>query len=267
MKINGATKLIALIGDPIEKAKTPEMLNKLLAEQGKLGEYLAVGFHVNTEHLAETIQGIRNIKNFIGAVVTMPHKNQILNFLEQVEPVVNIINAANVFTRNLEGTLSGYNFDGIGFLNGLQQANFDVEHKHVVLIGAGGAAAAISYELLKQQCQTLTIVNRSPQKAEDLKQKLLTQFPEVKINLNDIPDEIDLLINASSLGMKESDPLPISEDIIKKSKFVADCIATIEETKFLQTAKKYCPTHTGKAMLNGQLSLILELFLKSNVGI
>jgi shikimate dehydrogenase len=100
MIINGATKIIALIGDPIEKAKTPEMLNNLLADKGKLGEYLAVGFHIDEEHLSCAIQGMRSIENFVGAIVTMPHKTQILKLLDQVEPSVNVINASNVFIKN-----------------------------------------------------------------------------------------------------------------------------------------------------------------------
>lgn len=262
MLINGATKIIALIGDPIEKAKTPEMLNNLLADQGKLGEYLAVGFHIDDKHLSDAIQGIRNIQNFVGAVVTMPHKTQILKLLDQVEPSVNVINASNVFIKKPTGRLYGYNFDGIGFINGLKQADFDVKGKNVVIIGAGGAAASISYELLKNECQTLTIMNRSIKNAENLKQKLGSKFPTSKIYLNEIIQRIDLLINATPIGMKETDPLPISEEIIRNSKFVADCIVTIEETKFLKTAKKYCQTHHGKAMLNGQIHRILELFLQ-----
>ncbi|WP_288401220.1 shikimate dehydrogenase [uncultured Acinetobacter sp.] len=262
MIINGATKIIALIGDPIEKAKTPEMLNNLLADKGKLGEYLAVGFHIDEEHLSCAIQGIRSIENFVGAIVTMPHKTQILKLLDQVEPSVNVINASNVFIKKSTGSLYGYNFDGIGFINGLKKADFDVKGKNIVIIGAGGASASISYEVLKNECHTLTIMNRSIKNAKNLKQKLATKFPTSKIYLNKIIQSIDLLINATPIGMKESDPLPISEEIIQNSKFVADCIVTIEETLFLKTAKNYCQTHHGKEMLNGQIHEILELFLE-----
>lgn len=263
ININGKTKLIALIGDPVEKAKTPELMNQLLADKGLFGEYVAIGFQVSQENLKEVIDGIRKIHNFVGAIITMPHKQHILSLIDSYEHEVKFINACNVIHRNLDASLHGYNYDGIGFVAGLKRKGYVFKDKRCVLMGAGGAASAIAYALLIERCQEINILNRSSERAEELKHNLEAKFKNVTIKINEkIDEQFDLLINATPLGMKETDPLPTSEDVVKKAKLVAECIVTVEKTKLLSLAEKHTQIHLGKAMLEGQLGLMLDLFVR-----
>lgn len=264
ININGKTKLIALIGDPIEKAKTPELMNQLLEERGLLGEYIAIGFHISPEHLKDAIEGIKKIHNFVGAVVTMPYKQQIISLIDSCESEVKFIEACNLIYRQPDASLHGYNFDGVGFVAGLKSNGYVLKNKRCVLIGAGGAASAIAYALLAEECLELNILNRSHERAEKLKHHLLeAKFKNITIKINEkVVEHFDLLINATPLGMNETDPLPTTEDIIKKAKMVAECVVTVEKTKLLTLAEQHTQIHLGKAMLEGQLGLMLDLFVR-----
>ncbi|WP_151863376.1 shikimate dehydrogenase family protein [Acinetobacter sp. TUM15512] len=263
ININGKTKLIVLIGDPIEKAKTPELMNQLLANRGLLGEYIAIGFHISPEHLKDAIDGIKKIHNFVGAVVTMPYKQQIISLIDSYESDVKFIEACNLIYRQPDASLHGYNFDGVGFVAGLKSNGYVLKNKRCVLMGAGGAASAIAYALLAEECLELNILNRSHERAEKLKHHLQAKFKNIKIKINEkVVEHFDLLINATPLGMNEADPLPTTEDIIKKAKMVAECVVTVEKTKLLTLAEQHTQIHFGKAMLEGQLSLMLELFMQ-----
>lgn len=266
MKINGSTKIIALIGDPIVKAKTPEMLNHLLYERGLLGEYVVVGFHVSKENLKRTIDGLKCIENFIGAVITMPFKNSIVSLLNSFEENVGFLQACNVILKRDSNILHGYNFDGLGFVNGLFKQGYVVKNKVCVLVGAGGAASSIAYQLLQEQCQKLVILNRTEEKAQYLRAKLLKLFPNANITLDVVNlTYIDILINATPLGMNTTDLLPLDKTHIRKAKLVAECIVSQEKTKLIEYAEQFAEIHLGKFMLEGQLSQILDLFIKDTL--
>lgn len=262
MKITGSTKIIALIGDPISKAKTPEMLNQLLHEHDLLGNYVVVGLHVEKENLEKTIQGLKCIENFIGAVITMPFKSLIVPLLNSIEENVALLQVSNVIIKKEPNILHGYNFDGLGFVNGLFKQGYIVKDKICLLLGAGGAASSIAFQLLQEECQKLIILNRTEEKAQNLRNKLLKKFPYANISIDTTNLlSIDILINATSIGMSANDSLPVDRVHILNAKLVADCIVTQEKTALLEFAEQYTQIHLGKYMLEGQLSQILDLFL------
>lgn len=263
-QVNGATKIIALIGDSITTAQIPTRLNKMLADQSKLGEYLIIPWHVSAAGLADTLQALRSMRNFIGAIVTSPHKTQVMQFLDEVAPDAESIQVVNVITRCIEGKLAGWNYDGAGFVRGLEQQGHQVQRKKCVLIGAGAAAASVAFALLSRGCSELILHNRNLNKAQTLIDQLYIHFPKAALRLNLEENEtMDIIINASPIGLLPDSELPIEASIIKRAGLVAECIATKEKTALLELAEQYTQIHSGVHMLIGELELICDLFLSS----
>lgn len=181
MHIDGSTKVLGIVGDPITQARTPELANKVLAKKCLLGPYVLVPMHIEADSLEQFILGLKYMQNFSGAVVTMPHKTQIVMLLDELTVEAKSIGAVNVIRRNSNGTISGAILDGEGFAEGLTSAGHPIEDKNCVLYGAGGAASAIAFALAKRKCRSLCIVNRTQSKADSLAKRLQSQYAELKI--------------------------------------------------------------------------------------
>ena len=258
--ISGATKILTLIGDPISQARSPAMANVMLEQQGRLGEYVLVPLHVQASDLAQTLVSLRNTQNFYGAIVTMPHKSVALSLLDEVTADAQCVGAVNVIRRTQDGKLVGTIMDGEGFVGGLKNAGHAVAEKNCLLIGAGGAASAIAFALVKHGCASLDIVNRTHEKAQALCDRLQRQLPNGNIAVPQQANKsYDIVINGTSLGMKEGDPLPVADNIVDKATLVAECVIAPEMTPLLQLAQQRgCAIHTGVPMLEAQMAMMLE---------
>jgi shikimate dehydrogenase len=260
MLFNGNMQLLGLIGDPVAQARTPGMANKILQERGKLGPYVFAPMHVSPNNLAGFVAGIRTMKNFCGAVVTMPHKSNMALLVDELTPEAQMVEAVNVIRREKDGKLVGTVLDGEGFVGGLQSVGHTVAGKACVLVGAGGAASAIAFSLVKHGCGSLYLLNRTQTKANDLAQRLREAFPGIAVSTV-LPNDqaFDIAINATSLGMKPEDKLPMEEALIDRTSLVAECVIAPEITALLEVAKrKGCQVHTGVPMLSAQMGLMLD---------
>jgi shikimate dehydrogenase len=171
-----------------------------------------------------------------------------------------MVRAVNVIRREADGRLLGTVLDGEGFVGGLLSAGHTVTDKSCVLVGAGGAASAIAFSLVKHGCSSLYLVNRTQTKADDLAQRLREVFPGVAVSTA-LPDgqAFDIAINSTSLGMKPEDRLPMEETLIDRTSLVAECVIAPEITALLEVAKrKGCQVHTGVPMLSAQVNLMLD---------
>lgn len=275
MMISGQTRILALIGDPVEQAKTPALMNQLLEKRGKQDDYVLIPMQVCSSHLQAVVTGLRHMQNFCGAVITMPHKMAICALLDFLTDEAQAIGAVNVIYRDIAGKLHGHILDGEGFVSGLLAAGHSVQGSHCILRGAGGAASAIAFALARHGCQSLQIYNRSLKKAELLKAQLNAVYPAFKVTAVSAEQHIidlftqeestsfqkrfDVAINASSLGMQAQDALPFSAALIKRCKLVAECVIAPEHTALLQLSHSLgIKTHLGLNMLNSQLALMLE---------
>lgn len=260
MQISGSTKLLGLIGDPVVQARTPSMANDVLARAGKLGACVLVPMHVRASDLASFVAGMRAMQNFAGAVVTMPHKASMAALVDELTPEAKLVGAVNVVRREPSGVLTGTVLDGEGFVAGLSNAGHDVAGKTCVLVGAGGAASAIAFALVKHGCKSLHLLNRTAAKAEALAQRLRQAFPDFPVATS-LPENgvVDVAINGTSLGMSPHDSLPMAEALVARSSLVAECVIAPEMTPLLEIAKsKGRQVHTGVPMLAAQLELMLS---------
>lgn len=258
-KITGRTKFIALIGDPLTHARSPELVNALLIKEGIYGDVIFIPFAVEASGLSAVILALKQLENFIGAIITMPHKQAIVQLLDKVSSLGQAIGAVNVIRREKDGTLIGDNFDGEGFVAGLLQAGHQIADQKFLLIGAGGAAAAIACSLALHGAGLIDFQNRTPVKAQHIVERIKSIKPQFNTaSFASIP-HYDILINATSLGMKSEDGLPVSEDWIDRADVIAEVVVTSDLTPLLKLARdKGKATHLGLPMLTSQLALFLK---------
>jgi shikimate dehydrogenase len=257
--ISGTTKLLALIADPIALSRSPGLVTTILQRRGRFGDFVFVPMQVPDGALADVVSAIRRIRNFSGAVVSMPHKQAIVPLLDEVLPDGRLVGAVNVIRRDGDGRLVGTTLDGEGFVAGLAGAGHTVAGKTCVLVGAGGAGSAIAFALARHGCATLAIVNRTAAKAEALAAQVRAAFPGVDVRTGDDGRRVDLAVNATSLGMRPGDAPPMSRDLVERSAIVAECVAAQDMTPLLALAQDVGRTiHPGLPMLTAQLDLLLD---------
>ena len=255
--IDGSTRIMGVIGDPITQIRTPQAINPIFAQQG--ANILCVPIHIRAETLASAIAGLRAQNNVIGFGVTLPHKQTIMALCDSLDPAALDVGAVNVVRREADGSYRGYQFDGQGFLRGLVAAGHDPAGRACLMIGAGGAARAIVRALLDAGAAQVRISNRSAQKAVALAEA--TGDARVSAAPRR-PASGDLVINATSLGMSEADPLPLDPDLIDASMTVAEVVAKPEVTRLLSEAQtRGAAIHSGLHMIHHQVDLIARHML------
>ena len=263
LKVNAKTKLFGVLADPIEHVRAPDIYNERWIYSNK--NQLMIPIHVKKENLQSTIEGLRSLSNFYGFCVTIPHKVDVAKYCDILLPNAEMIGAVNVAYFNKKRKLIGNNFDGDGFIFGLKSQGYDVKGKRIFLAGAGGASRAIAFSLAKNRVCSIYIINRTEATASDLCNSVLKWYPDLDIKLYKDFSECDILINTTSLGLKESDELPFDVDKSSSSSLIADIIMKPEMTRLLNKATLINrEIHLGKYMLNYQIEL-MEKFLTKDI--
>ena len=257
MKIDGYTRLAAVVANPIKHSISPFIHNSAFEATNTNGVYLA--WEVDAAELAETVANIRRYQMY-GINLSMPYKEQVIPYLDQLSEEACLIGAVNTVV-NREGTLIGYNTDGKGFFKSLP--SFKISKKRLVLLGAGGAAKAIlAQAILDGVSQTSVFVRSSSiEKTRPYLEKIqnATGFRVDLFALEDVQDlqdsitQADLLVNATSVGMDgSSQPIPTSI-VLPEKLSVADVIYQPFETPFLKWAKEQ-----GNQSINGLGMLLYQ---------
>lgn len=260
-RITGATRLLGLMADPVRQARSPELVNRTLVRRGLFGQFALVPFHATAASLSDVVTGFRRIENFCGAIVSMPHKATISAMLDSLTPSAELAGAVNVIRREPSGRLVGDILDGEAFVSGLRASGHEVAGKSFLLVGAGGAATAIALALAKHGCREIAIQNRTNTHASTLQERVQRAYPSVMLRLGSSSGSTpyDWVINATPLGMRDADPLPVSEDIIGRTVGVADCVVAPEVTRFIDAGRRGGRTvQTGLPMLTAQIDLLLD---------
>ncbi len=255
MDVSGKTKIIGIFGYPIEHTLSPLMHNAAFKTLGL--DMCYVAFRVLPGELREAVRAIKNL-NLPGVNITVPHKEKVIPLLDKVNEEASFIGAVNTIV-NSEGILTGYNTDGRGFISALSEKKISIENKDILILGAGGASRAISY-YLSEKASRLSLFDIDKSKAE----RLIGDLNKIRNNiffLENIKDigRPDIIINATPLGLKSEDTLPLSPDFIASEMIVCDLV--YKNTSFLQEAeKKGARTIDGSGMLLWQGVLAFELW-------
>ena len=257
MKINGYTRLAAVVANPIKHSISPFIHNSAFEATHTNGVYLA--WEVEGTDLAETVANIRRYQMY-GINLSMPYKEQVIPYLDQLSEEACLIGAVNTVV-NREGTLIGYNTDGKGFFKSLP--SFKISGKKMVLLGAGGAAKAILAQAILDGVSQISVFVRSSsmEKTRPYLEKIqnATGFRVDLLaleNIQELQDSItqaDLLVNATSVGMDgSSQPIPTSI-VLPEKLLVADVIYQPFETPFLKWAR-----NQGNQSINGLGMLLYQ---------
>ncbi|MBS3908307.1 MAG: shikimate dehydrogenase [Actinobacteria bacterium] len=264
-EITGQTRVLGIIGHPLTYTLSPNMHNAAI-EAASL-DYRYLPFVVAPERLASAIAGIRAL-GIEGVNVTMPHKETVIEFLDEISPEARTIGAVNT-VHNVDGRLKGYNTDGAGFIKSLREALVYPEGRHAIIIGAGGAARAVAAALISEGAASITLLGRTADKVEALKQQLLDSFGRFSIKTLSFDDDLadifevgDLVVNTTPIGMNESaDLLPVPLEYIDSRHFIYDLIYTPSETALIKAAKeKGAKAVNGLGMLLYQAAAAFEIW-------
>ena len=267
LAVTGRTRLLTILADPCDQVKAPHMMNVALAEKGLAPDAVMVAMHVKPPVLDTVIAALRVLPNFRGSIITMPHKEAIVPFLDHATDEVKQVGACNVIRREPDGRLAGTMLDGEGFIGGLKNLGQDVEGKRVFLTGAGGAAAGIVFAIAKYGAKSLTLHNRTMSKAEIFATKLRQAFPGFAVDCGEAKGTYDLVVNTTSLGMKDGDPLPIPLNALTRDTIAADIVLQPEVTPFIAAARERgFMTYAGKGMLAAQIGLMIDFMLKNGTA-
>ena len=260
--ITAQTKILCVIGYPIEHSMSPIMHNAALQDLELDYAYLA--FNVPPNRLKEAVKGIKAL-NVKGISVTIPYKEIIIKFIDEIDSTAQKIGAINTI-KNEDGVLIGKNTDAEGGRKAILDAGCEITGKNILILGAGGVAKAICYTLAKD-ANKMVITNRTESRAKklamELKKKIKVNAEGTNNSETTLKREIkttDILINATSVGMyPQINKLPIKMEILHNQLFVVDLIYNPLETQLIKDAKVIgCRTLGGLDMLVNQGALAFE---------
>ncbi|MBI0539350.1 shikimate dehydrogenase [Roseomonas sp. KE2513] len=256
----GATRLYAVIGDPVTQVLAPRLMNRLFANESI--DAVMVPVQASAERLSTVVEGLKSMGNCDGILVTIPHKFAVAHLVERRSGMVELTGAANALRRDPDGGWSADNFDGRGFVTGLLKAGQDLRSRPIILFGAGGAGVAIAAALLERGARELHVVDPVPGKAVALAARLSGRWPGA-VNTPALPPlkNAAVVINATPLGLRAEDPLPFEPSALSPGTRVADIIMKPAETTLLREAASFgLPVQPGIHMLAEQIGLYREFF-------
>ena len=250
--ITGKTKLLGLIGDPVEHTLSPYMHNAAFKSLNL--DYVYVPFHVKKNELKAAIKGASSLE-IKGLNVTIPHKTEVMKYLDVLDGTAELIGAVN--TIKFDEKIKGYNTDGLGAVRAIEETS-TVRGKKIVILGAGGASRAISFQIILSGAGRVIIANRTLEKGFLLKKNLVEKLDadveaiDIGEKLNDELKDADILINTTPIGMYPNihqKPLVTSE-MMHENLIVNDIIYNPLHTGILREAiKANAKTVTGVKML------------------
>ena len=239
MKIKGSTNIVGLIGHPVEHSFSPPMHNAAFEKLGM--DYAYIAFDVDPNNLGSAIEGAKSL-NIKGFNVTIPHKIEVMQFLDEIDEVAGLIGAVNTIDFK---NMKGYNTDGIGAVRAIEDV-ISIKDKNVVIAGAGGASRAISFYLAKYGADSITILNRNVDRAISLAGDVLDSGLIVDVQadsmseINNYLSDADILVDTTPMGMHphvDDEPIARAEDM-HEDLVVFDAVYNPNETVLIKEAIK-----------------------------
>ncbi|MEO7337818.1 MAG: shikimate dehydrogenase [Caldimonas sp.] len=258
--ISGKTLLIAHLGYPTEAFKAPMIYNPWFEKKGI--DAVVVPMGVKPADYPTTLKAIFRFSNIRGALVTMPHKVATVGLMDEVTPTVRVAGACNAVLLRSDGSLLGDQFDGAGFVRGVQRKGRSLAGARVLVSGNGGVGCAIAASLAGAGVAEMALFDFVEASSASLADRLRENYPKLVVSTgsND-PAGFDLIVNATPLGMKDGDPLPFDVSRIEPRTFVGEVVMKQTITPLLAAAQALgCAIQVGTDMLFEQIPAYLEFF-------
>lgn len=260
--ISGGASFYAIVGDPIHLAKTPEIFNRRFLSKGIDAVFLP--FHVGHEGLEGLFDFFRYSDNFKGMVVTMPYKSAVVRYIDRLTETAAVLQSVNVVCKEKK-QLVGSMIDGQGMLRAIKRKNSHLFNPlsdiKIGMLGSGNAASAIAQALFENGAKNLLVFG-DESNAEEAKSMLQRIKPSLRNQHVSVyaPQPCDLLINATPLGMSDSDALPFAPNLIAKAQLIADVVTSPTAPLIHQAQSMGIDTVDGFEMAQSQSGLIADLF-------
>ncbi|WP_036539715.1 shikimate dehydrogenase family protein [Nitratireductor aquibiodomus] len=254
--LGGASRIYAVFGDPVTQVQTPTLINPMFAAKGI--DLYAVPFHVTGETLEAAWRVFAAMDNVAGIGVTVPHKIAAARLCDELTPAAAAVGAVNSIQRRGDGSMHGALFDGLGFVRGLAVNRDRLAGASVMLVGAGGAGRAIAHTLAGEQIGRLAVIDVDDDAlgfTVDMVNRVMGA-PVAQRGSCDLAG-IDVLINATPVGLKSAEAFPVDLNDLGPEMLVADIAALARDTELLTLARQRgAATSDGRDMLEAQIALI-----------
>jgi shikimate dehydrogenase len=259
-RVTGKTRLYAIIGDPIAQVRSPEVFSARFAAAGTPA--ICIPMHVPSERFEAIVPQLMALGNVDGLIATVPFKPRMLSFADRLGKTAQTVGALNALRREADGSWSGDMFDGMGFVRGAQNKAERLAGRRVALFGAGGAGSAIACGLAEAGVKSIAVIEQEPAKAHALVEKLERAFPECDTSVaSAMPRAVDMVVNASPVGMKPGDALPGNIGRLDPGTLVGDVVILPGPSPMIRHAIECgCRYVDGREMMDGQVDALLAFF-------
>ena len=258
--VRGSTELLLVLADPVAQVKAPELFNRVFASHGV--DTVVLPMQVRAPRLAAFVEQSLAVGNVRGLLVSIPHKTALASLLTRLDPVARAAGAVNAVRLGSDGRLEGALFDGAGFLGALAHHGVDCNGRRALLLGAGGAGLAIASALAGSGLAHLAVYDHQAARIAELLQRVApaSTHPLLAAASAD-PAGFDLVIQATPLGLRPEDPLPLDPQRLDRRAVVMDILMTRQPTALLLACRERgISAHAGHEMLVQQVPAYLEFF-------
>jgi shikimate dehydrogenase len=259
--VSGKTRLFGIVGHPIEQVRSPEMFTAEFRRRGR--DAVLVPLHVLPDEFDAVVPQLLRLQNLDGLVFTIPFKVRARGLADQLGGQARVVGAINALARSADGRWRGDIFDGLGCVEAFRRREIGFAGKRVMLLGAGGAGSAIAVAVGFEQPASLRIFDVDAERARGLAARVAQANPDVRVEPGSpTTEDIDVLLNASPVGMLGDARLPFDIDRLPPSVVVFDAIVKPERTPLLTLAEERgCVVVYGREMMRGQMSRMVDFFL------
>ena len=258
--VSGGTRLFGIVGHPILQVRSPEMVTAELTRRGH--DAVLVPMHVLPEDFDACLPQLMRLRNLGGLVFTIPFKARACALADELGTQATIVGAVNALAPAANGRWRGDIFDGLGCVEAFRRRGIGFRDQRVLLLGAGGAGSAMAAAIGFERPASLRIFDVDAERARALAAKLALVQPDVEIGAGaPAVDGVDILLNASPVGMMDDARLPVPLSALPRTLVVFDAIVKPERTPLLALAEACgCTTIRGREMMQGQIARMVDFF-------
>jgi shikimate dehydrogenase len=258
--VSGRTRIFGIVGDPIEQVRSPEMFSTEFVRRGL--EALMIPIHVLPGDFSACLAQLKRVQNLDGLIFTVPYKHAALALADTLGPQARTVGAINVLARQADGKWIGDIFDGLGCVEAFRRRGYAFRDQRLTLLGAGGAGAAIGVAIAHENPRSIRLFDPDQRRAADLATKIRSVNPAIDVTDGEpLTTDIDILLNASPIGMLSDPRMPVDISAISSAVIVFDAIVKPEPTRLLALARERgCRTVFGREMMRGQILSMVDFF-------